>query len=115
MAKGFNRPRSSKGAAGGMMAQIQKMQEQMAQAQAELAEETVTATVGGGVISITMTGDQTCKSVEIAPELLEDADVEMLQDLINSGINAALDKSRALAEEKMGPFSEMLGGMGLGL
>ena len=115
MAKGYNRPRSSKGASGGMMAQIQKMQEQMAQAQAALAEETVTATVGGGVISITMTGDQICKSVEIAPELLEDADVEMLQDLINSGINAALDQSRALAEEKMGPFSEMLGGMGLGL
>lgn len=115
MAKGYNRPPSSKGAGGGMMAQIQKMQEQMAQAQAELADETVTATVGGGVISITMTGDQICKSVEIAPELLEDADVEMLQDLINSGINAALDQSRALAEEKMGPFSEMLGGMGLGL
>ena len=113
MAKGYNRPRSSKG--GGMMAQIQQMQQQMAQAQAELAEETVTATVGGGVISITMTGDQVCKSVDIAPELLEDPDVEMLQDLINSGINAALEKSRELAENKMGPFTDMLGGLGLGM
>ena len=113
MAKGYNRPRSSKG--GGMMAQIQQMQEQMAQAQSELAEETVTATVGGGVISITMTGDQICKSVEIAPELLEDPDVEMLQDLINSGINAALEKSRELAANKMGPFTDMLGGLGLGM
>ena len=113
MAKGYNRPRSTKG--GGMMSQIQQMQQQMAEAQAELAEETVTATVGGGVISITMTGDQVCKSVEIAPELLEDPDVEMLQDLINSGINAALEKSRELAANKMGPFTDMLGGLGLGM
>jgi hypothetical protein len=113
MAKGYNRPRSSKG--GGMMAQIQQMQQQIAEAQAALAEETVTATVGGGVISITMTGDQVCKSVEIAPELLQDPDVEMLQDLINSGINAALEKSRELAANKMGPFTDMLGGLGLGM
>jgi len=113
MAKGYNRSPSQKG--GGMMAQIQQMQQQMAQAQAELAEETVTATVGGGVISITMTGDQVCKSVEISPELLEDPDVEMLQDLINSGINAALEKSRELAANKMEPFTDMLGGLGLGM
>ena len=115
MAKGYNRPRASKSGSGGMMGQIQQMQEQMAQAQAELAEETVTATAGGGVISITMTGDQVCKSVEIAPELLEDADVDLLQDLITSGINAALDQSRELAANKMAPFSDMLSGLGLGL
>ncbi len=114
MAKGYNRPRPSKGS-GGMMSQIQQMQEQMAQAQALLAEETVTATVGGGVISVTMTGDQVCKSVEILPELLEDADAEMLQDLITSGVNAALDQSRELASEKMAPFTDMLGGLGLGM
>jgi hypothetical protein len=62
-----------------------------------------------------MTGDQVCKSVEIAPELLQDPDVEMLQDLINSGINAALEKSRELAANKMGPFTDMLGGLGLGM
>jgi len=114
MAKGYNRPRPAKGS-GGMMAQFQQMQEQMAQAQAELAEETVTATVGGGVISVTMTGDQVCKSVEILPELLEDADAEMLQDLITSGVNAALEQSRELAAQRMNPFTDMLGGLGLGL
>mgnify|MGYP002395040397 FL=1 len=112
MAKGYNRPRSNKG--GGMMAQIQQMQQQMAQAQEELALETVEATVGGGVIRIVMTGDQVCQAVKIEPELLEDADVEMLQDLITSGVNAALEKSRELAEEKMAPFTNMLGGLGLG-
>lgn len=111
MAKGYNRPRPAKG--GGMMAQFQQMQEQMAQAQSELADETVTATVGGGAISVTMSGDQVCKSVEILPELLEDADVEMLQDLITSGVNAALDQSRQLANDKMSPFTDMLGGLGL--
>lgn len=113
MAKGYNRPRSPMGG-GGMMAQIQQMQEQMAQAQEELAQETVTATVGGGVISVTMTGDQVCKAITIAPELLEDADAEMLQDLITSGVNAALEKSRELASDKMSPFTSMLGGLGLG-
>ena len=112
MAKGYNRPRSPKGA--GMMAQIQQMQQQMADAQEKLAEETITATVGGGVISITMTGDQVCRSITISPELLEDPDVEMIQDLVTSAINAALDKSRNLATDKMAPFTNMLGGLGLG-
>jgi DNA-binding YbaB/EbfC family protein len=113
MAKGYNRPHVNR-SGGGMMGQIQQMQEQMAQAQAELTEETVSATVGGGVITVTMTGDQVCKEIRVAPELLDDADVEMLQDLITSGVNAALDKSRALAAEKMKPFADILGGLGLG-
>lgn len=114
MAKGYNRPAGGK-SGGGMMAQIQKMQQQMADAQAELAEETVTATVGGGVISVTMTGDQVCQSITIAPEILVEADVEMLQDLVTSGVNAALEQSRNLASEKMAPFTNMLGGLGLGM
>ena len=69
---------------GGMMAQLQKMQQQLAEAQAKLAEETVTSTVGGGALKVTMTGDQKCKSVEINPDLLKDADAEMLQDLVLS-------------------------------
>ena len=113
MAKGYNRPKPAKGGGGGMMAQFQQMQEQMAQAQAELADETVTATVGGGAITVIMTGDQVCKSVEILPELLEDADAELLQDLITSGVNAALEQSRELASQKMSPFTSMLGGLGL--
>jgi len=114
MAKGYNRPRPAK-ESGGMMAQIQQMQQQMAQAQEELAQETVEVSVGGGVLTITMTGDQVCQSVVIKPELLEDADVELLQDLFTSGINTALDKSRELASDKMSPFTSMLGGMGLGM
>lgn len=107
MAKGFNKG-SAMGGQGGMMQQIQKLQKQMEEAQAKLAEETVSATAGGGAIKVTMTGDQKCKSVEISPEFLKDADAEMLQDMILSAVNMALDESRALQEKLMGPLA---GGM----
>lgn len=105
MAKGFNRPVGGGGMGGGMMAQIQKLQKQMEEAQAQLAIETVTASAGGGAIKVTMTGDQKCKSVEISPDLLKDADAEMLQDLVLSAVNMALDQSRELAAERMGPLA----------
>jgi nucleoid-associated protein EbfC len=103
MAKGFNK--GPQMGSGGMMAQLQKMQQQLAEAQAKLAEETVTATAGGGAIKVVMTGDQKCKSVEINPDLLKDADAEMLQDLVLSAVNMALDQSRALAEQRLGPLA----------
>lgn len=113
MAKGFNRPAGGgMGGGGGMMAQIKKLQEQMEATQAQLAEETVTSSVGGGAVKVTMTGDQHCRSVEIDPELLKDADAEMLQDLILSAVNLALDDSRKLAQEKMGPLAGGIPGLG---
>jgi len=111
MAKGFRGPTAGKGG-GNMMAQIAKLQEQMEQAQAELAEKTVTETAGGGAVQVTMTGDQHCTAVVIDPELLKDADAEMLQDLILSGVNQALDDSRKMAEDKMAPLTGGLGGLG---
>jgi hypothetical protein len=115
MAKGFNKPKGMPGAGGagggGMMAQIKKLQEQMEETQALLAEETVTATVGGGAVTVTMTGDQRCRGVVIDPELLKDADAEMLQDMLLSAVNMALDNSRKLAEEKMGPLAGGLSGL----
>ena len=106
MAKGFNRPMGGMGGGqAGMMAQIQRLQKQMEEAQAALAVETVTATAGGGAIKVTMTGDQKCKAVEINPDLLKDADAEMLQDLVLSVVNMALDQSRELAAQKMGPLA----------
>ncbi len=107
MAKGFNRGPAT-GGQSGMMQQLQQMQKKMEEAQAKLAEELVTATTGGGAIKIVMTGDQKCKSVEISPDFLKDADAEMLQDMILSAVNMALDESRALQEKLMGPLA---GGM----
>ena len=88
-----------------MMGQLQRLQEQLQLAQEQLAEETVTATAGGGVVSVTVTGDQKCTAVVIEPELLEDADVEMLQDLILTAINGALEQSRELAADRLGPLA----------
>lgn len=101
MPKGFKGPKGQ----AGMMQQLQKLQEQIESTQAQLADETVTATVGGGVVKVTMTGNQQCREVEIDPALLEDADVEMLQDLILSAVNAALDQSREMAAERLGPLA----------
>ena len=93
------------GGQAGMMQQLQKMQQQMAEAQEKLAVATVTATVGGGAIKVVMTGDQKCQSVEISPDFIKDADAEMLQDLVLSAVNMALDQSRALQEKLMGPLA----------
>ncbi len=92
----------------GMMQQLQKLQEQMEITQAQLAEETVTATAGGGAVAATVTGDQRCKAVTIDPDLLKEGDVEMLQDLILTAINSALDKSREMAAERLGPLASGL-------
>ena len=112
MAKGFNRPVGGGMGGGGMMNQIKRLQEQMEAAQAQLAEETVTSSVGGGAVKVTMTGDQHCKAVEIDADLLKDADAEMLQDMILSAVNLALDDSRKLAEQKMGPLTGGIPGLG---
>ena len=87
------------------MKQAARMQQQMEQVQAELAQRTVETSVGGGAVKVTMTGDQKCQSIEIAPELLEDADAEMLQDLVLSAVNLALDQSRELQQNLMGPLA----------
>jgi len=89
----------------GMMQQIQKLQEQLTQAQEQLAQETVNYSAGGGAIQIVMTGDQRCQSVVIDPQLLKDTDIEMLQDLVLAALNGALDASRALASERLGPLA----------
>lgn len=106
MAKGFKSPKMNNPM--GMMGQIQKLQEQLQEAQAKLAEETVTVSAGGGAVKITVTGDQRIMALEIDPELLKDADVEMLQDLLLAAVNSGLDKSRDLASERLGPLASGL-------
>ena len=103
MAKGFNK--APKMGGNPMMAQIQRLQAQIAEAQEQLKEETVTATAGGGAIKVTMSGDQVCKGVEIDPDFLKDADAEMLNDMVLTVVNLALEKSRDLQAERMGPLA----------
>lgn len=105
---------------GGMMAQMQQMQQQMAEAQEALAEETITVTAGGGAISIEITGHQRVQSITLNPELLDPEEVELLQDMLVAGINAAIEQSQTMAAERMegitggmGDMSSLLGGLGL--
>ncbi|HUF36956.1 MAG TPA: YbaB/EbfC family nucleoid-associated protein [Anaerolineales bacterium] len=111
-----SKPRMPPGIGGGptgMMQQLQQLQSQMLEAQNALADETVSGTAGG-VVTVTVSGDQRCVGIEIAPEVLADGDVELLQELIVTAFNQALEASRQMAEERLGPLASGLGGLGLG-
>jgi DNA-binding YbaB/EbfC family protein len=92
----------------GFNQQIQELQKKLLAAQEELAEVTVTGAAGGKAVQVTVTGDQQCVGVKIAPELLQDADAEKLQELVQAAVNNALQASRKLAAKKLGPFTPRL-------
>ncbi len=74
----------------GVIKQAQKMQERMAELQADLDEREYDFTVGGGMITIKMNGKKEMQSIEIKPEVVDPDDIEMLQDLIVAGVNEAI-------------------------
>lgn len=84
-----------------MMKQAQKMQADMAKAQEELESATFEATAGGGAVAIVLKGNYTMDSIEIDPQILEDGDVEMLQDLILTAFNEAIEMISSQKEETM--------------
>jgi nucleoid-associated protein EbfC len=95
-----------------LMKQAQKMQQQLADAQAELAEAEVTGTAGGGLVTVTMRGSGEVLSVKIDPTAVDPDDVETLEDLVLAAIHTANDAVKQLTEEKMGPLTSGLGGLG---
>ena len=88
-----------------MMRQIEQLQSKMLQAQEDLGEETVTATAGGGAVTVVMNGHQDLQSIAIVPEVVDPDDIEMLQDLIVAAINQAVEMVRELSAERMGPLA----------
>ncbi|MEV1286089.1 YbaB/EbfC family nucleoid-associated protein [Micromonospora sp. NPDC049679] len=96
-----------------LMKQAQKMQQQMAAAQAQLAEAELTGTAGGGLVTVTVSGAGDVKSVKIDPKVVDPEDVETLEDLVLAAVRNANEASRQLTEEKMGPVTGGMGGMGL--
>lgn len=90
-----------------MLRQVQQMQDRMQKLQKELESETVEATAGGGAVTVVATGTQKLVSVRIDPEAAGDA--EMLQDLVVTAVNEALEKSKQTASEKMSALSAGLG------
>jgi nucleoid-associated protein EbfC len=91
-----------------LMRQLQEMQDKMAAEQAALGDETVEVTVGGGAVKVVMNGHQKLRSVTIDAALLSSDEQEMLQDLIIAAVNEAVDRSQALAAERMGSVTQGL-------
>ena len=96
-----------------MLGQLQQMQAQMAATQEALGLETVEGSAGGGAVAVVMTGHQILQSIKLNPEIISPDDVELLQDLIVAAVNDAVAKSRKLAEDRLGPLTGGLAGMGL--
>ncbi len=118
MAKRKRRPpgmRTSSGkGAKGMMAQLQKVQEDMIETQGALADERLTVTAGGGAVTVVITGDQQIESVEIDPDLLDPDEQEMLQDLLVAAFNQATEQAKEMAAARMGALTAGLGLPGVG-
>jgi nucleoid-associated protein EbfC len=85
--------------------QMQQMQTRLAKIQEELGSETVEASVGGGVVTVVMTGHQVVESIRIDPEIVDPEDVETLQDLMVAAYNEALKKSQELASTRLGALT----------
>ena len=90
---------------GNMMKQAQKLQAKMLRMQEELADKTVEATAGGGMIKAVANGRQQILSIHIEKEVVDPDDVEMLQDLILAAVNDALAKSQEMVSGEMGKLT----------
>jgi nucleoid-associated protein EbfC len=103
---------------GGMMKQFQKMQEDMAAAQEALASETVEVSVGGGAVTVVITGHQRVQSITIKPEAVDTSDSEWLndlQDMVVLAVNQAIEQSQMMAAQRMEAITGNLGSIpGLG-
>ena len=102
MAKGFDMNK--------LMQQAQQMQAQMEQAQAELANEIVEASAGGGLVTVKATGAGEIREIKIDPKAIDPDDPELLEDIVLAAVNEALRSAQGLAQSKLGGS---LGGLGL--
>jgi len=95
---------------GQMMKQVQKMQKEISRLQQQLEERTVEATAGGGVVKVTVNGKQEVLEVELAPEVVDPEDIEMLQDLIIAATNEALREAQDMVNREM---AKITGGLNI--
>ncbi|MBF7097201.1 YbaB/EbfC family nucleoid-associated protein [Alkalibacter mobilis] len=93
-----------------MMKQVQKMQQEMQRVQAEVQEREVEATAGGGAVKAVATGKKELVSIKIDPEVVDEDDVEMLEDMVLAAVNEALRKAEEMVSQEMG---KVTGGMNI--
>jgi nucleoid-associated protein EbfC len=96
-----------------MLQQVQQMQEQMEKAQEELANQTVEASAGGGMVTVTATGNLQITEIKIAKEAIDPDDPDMLADMVLAAVNEALRSAQGLMESRLGGMMGGLGGLGL--
>lgn len=94
-----------------MMKEAQKMQERLAQAQNDLAQQSIDVSAGGGKVSVTANGAGDITAIKISPDVVDPQDVEMLEDLVLSGIREAQEASRKLQADTMGKVTGGLPGL----
>ncbi len=92
----------------GNLKMLQQMQQRLVKTQEDLANETIEASAGGGAVTIVMTGHQKVQSVKISPEAVDPNDIGMLEDLVMAAVNEAVDKTHALATQRL---SAVTGGL----
>ena len=114
MAKRGGFPGGMPGNMNNLMKQAQRMQRQMEEQQAALESKEFTATAGGGVVKVVVSGKKEVVSVHLEEEVVDPDDIEMLEDLIVAATNEALRKMEEDSQEKMGKVTGGLGGMGGG-
>ncbi len=95
----------------GLLAQAQSMQQQLLDAQSQVAEQVVEGQAGGGVVKVRVTGGFDFQAVIIDPTVVDPSDVEMLQDLVLAAMRDALTKINELNAQAMGGFGGALGGL----
>jgi DNA-binding YbaB/EbfC family protein len=96
-----------------LMQQAEQMQQQVEKAQEELAHETVEASAGGGMVTVTATGALEITSIKIDPSAIDPDDPDLLADMIIAAVNEALRSARSLMESKLGSAMGGLGELGL--
>lgn len=96
-----------------MMKQMQKMQEDMARVQQQLAEESVTAAAGGGAVTARVSGGLELLEITIDPAVVDPEDIEMLQDVVVAAVNEAMRKAQELAQQRLGSVAGGLSGLGI--
>ncbi|MDE5558898.1 MAG: YbaB/EbfC family nucleoid-associated protein [Ruminococcus sp.] len=93
-----------------MIKQAQKMQDQITELQENIEEREFSATAGGGAVEVVITGKKTIKSLNIKPEVVDPEDIDMLQDLIISAVNEAVNNVETTTEAEM---SKITGGVSI--
>ena len=108
-----NYPKNGAGNMGNMMKQVQKMQEDMTNLQADLETREYEVSAGGGMVTVKINGKREILGIDIQPDIVDPDDIETLSDVITAAVNEAIKKVDSTSEEEMGKITGALGMPGM--